>query len=445
MISALRQSGFFISVVLLHAVYFMVALHYGNICNGDTFEYVYEAVNIMERFSFYCGNPVLPIQEEYMTLRPPGYPLFVGMIYVFSVNNFLVLFLQNIASVSSIFIVRKAFMQLGYTARLDMWFFFLLLFYPGQMVYANSMAPDVLLQTCSVIYFYCAVLFLKNSNVTYAFYMSLALIAGLFIKPVLYPFVLIHLFMLLIYGMTVKAGRRRLMMSALLPLICVVMYSYVNKIRTGKFHFSSIQSVNALYNHLSFYYEKKGFEEGEKFIAGERAALDKLPTFKERYDAANRRGFELLKENFAPYMKYHLTKSVIFFLQTGRGELDQFTGRLTLSKIYAGESQTLVTVMNENGLSGIARYTGENPTTILAFATFISNLLKLLGVCLFIRYACVIPVMKWFTALYILYFALITGPVSNAHYVMPVSLIMMCCALTGYLYTLKRKKLNKTV
>lgn len=444
MISVFRRYRFFISVVLLHVIYFIAALHYGNICNGDTFEYVYEAVNIIELFSFYCGNPVLSLQEEYMTLRPPGYPLFVGMIYVFTINNFVVLFLQNIISVCSIFIARKVLMLLGYTSKLDMWFFLLLLLYPGQLVYANTIAPDVLLQICSVIYFYYTILFLKNKKTKSAFCMSLALITGLFMKPILYPFVVIHLFMILIYGGAIRAMSGKLAVSALLPLMCVLMYSCMNQIRTGKFHFSSIQSVNALYNHLSFYYDKEGFESGEKFITKERLELDKLPTFKERYDKANKRGIDLLKENFAPYIKYHLTKSGTFFLQTGRGELDQFMGSLTLSKIYTDESETLTTIVKEKRLTEMISYAKGNPTTILAFFTFLSNLLKLIGIFLFLKYTQVTSVIKWFIALYILYFALITGPVSNAHYVMPVSLIMMCCAVTGYLYMFQKLHFKKT-
>ena len=438
MIFHLRRYGFFIAVILLQAIYFLAALHFGKICNGDTFEYVYEAVNIIERASFYCGNPVLPMQEEYLTLRTPLYPLFIAAVYTFAINNWIVLFFQNIASLFNIFFVRKTFMMLGYRSKMDVWYFLLLLFYPGQFVYADVLSPDILLQTCSVVYFYYCIRFLKEKKATLAISMSLALITGLFLKPVLYPFVVIHLVTILVFGSVKKILGLKLLSASVLPLLCVLAYSYANKVRTGKFHFSSIQSVNALYNHLCYYYDKEGFEKGEAFIAKEQKALDQLPTFKQRYDAANHRGLELLRENFSPYMQYHLMKSGRYFLQTGRGELDQFLGKLTLKEIYAGKSQTLTAIVQERKVSAVLQYVKDNKTAVFAFVTFLSNLVKLAGLFLFARYAKALPVIKWFIGLYILYFALITGPVPNAHYAMPVSLLIMCCAVTGYLYTFGR-------
>ena len=71
---------FFVAAVLIHSLFYLLALHYQRFFNGDSFEYIQEAFNIKEHFFFYSGNPALPVKEEYMTLRTPGYPLFLLLI-----------------------------------------------------------------------------------------------------------------------------------------------------------------------------------------------------------------------------------------------------------------------------------------------------------------------------------------------------------------------------
>ncbi len=442
---ARKPVGFFIAVVLLHVVYFMAALYFGRIYNGDSFEYIYEAVNIKDHFFFYSANPVLPITEEYMTLRTPGYPLFICGVYLFSINNWIILLLQNIASVFNVFHVRKTFVMMGYSSKYDLYFFLLLLLFPSQLVYANVMAPDVLLQTCTVLYFRYTIIFLKNKTANAALKMSIALVAGLFIKPILYPFAAIHFLIIIIYSFVKRIEMKQVLLAGLFPLLCIVSYNYINKIRTGKFHFSSIQSFNAIYYYQRFYSDKVSMEKGKEYIDRERAEIAKLPDFSERYDRANERGITLLKENFLPYMVYHLSKSFMFFLETGRGELDEFTGRMTLGKVYAGKSKKFTTVLKENNFSEVMNYLKHNITAVFALFVLLANVIKIIGVLLFMIRVNIQTIIKWFIGLFILYFALITGPIANAHYVMPVSLIIMCCALTGYYVAFNKASSNKNL
>lgn len=425
----------------MHGVYYAMALHYGNIYNGDSFEYIQEAVNIKDHFFFYCGNLIFPVSKEYMTLRTPGYPLFIASVYIFTINNWVIILLQNIVSVFNVLYARKIFFDLGYPLKYDKWFLLLIVFFPSQLVYANLMAPDILLQTCSLLYVRYTLKFLKDKNVVDTLYMSLALVIGLFIKPVLYPFVLIHLIFILVISVIQKKQIVRFALSAFLPLLCVLLYSYGNQLRTGKFHFSSIQSFNAIYYYQRYYTDKIDAEKGKEFINNERKQIAKLPDFKQRYDRANERGITLLKQNFVPYMIYHLGKSCLFFLETGRGELDEFTGKLTLGKIYAGKSKKFSTVLKEKNFGEVVLYLKNNTTAVFALFILLTNFIKLIGVFLFLRYAKIMSIMKWFITLYLLYFALLTGPITNAHYVMPVSLIIMCCALPGYFYYFQKKKL----
>lgn len=417
-----------------------MALHYGRIYNGDSFEYIQEAINIKEHSFFYCGNLIFPVTEEYMTLRTPLYPLFLAAVYFFTVNNWVVIFIQNVVAFFNVFIARKIGLSLGYSPRYDAGLLLLILLFPGQMVYANLIAPDIFLQTCSLLYVYFTIRFLQTQTLRQALYMSLALVAGLFFKPVLYPFVIIHFLLLLILSISKRKHSPQVFFVAALPILCVVFYSFTNQLRTGKFHFSSIQSFNAIYYYQRFYADKINAEKGRAFINKERKAIAQLPDFKQRYDRANERGVQLLKENFSAYMVYHIGKSGMFFLETGRGELDEFTGRLTLGKVYAGKSKKFTTLLKEKNGNEIIAYLKTHTSAVFALFTLLSNLIKIIGVFLFLRYALQPALVKWFVGLYFLYFALLTGPISNAHYVMPVSLLIMVCALLGFDAYIQRRK-----
>jgi hypothetical protein len=98
-----RDKIFIGAVALVHVLFFLLACCYKRIYMGDSFEYIYEALNIKQYFFFYSGNPALPIEPEYMTQRQPLYPLFLLGVYLFTVNNWIVNFLQNILSVINIY------------------------------------------------------------------------------------------------------------------------------------------------------------------------------------------------------------------------------------------------------------------------------------------------------------------------------------------------------
>src|ERR1700761_8865638 len=92
-----KKDKIFISIIVLtHILFFLLACRYTRIYMGDSFEYIYEALNIKDYFFFYSGNAVMPLTPEYMTQRQPGYPLFLLSIYLFTVNNWIVIVLQNL-------------------------------------------------------------------------------------------------------------------------------------------------------------------------------------------------------------------------------------------------------------------------------------------------------------------------------------------------------------
>src|ERR1700721_1499962 len=101
-----RDKIFIGAVALVHGLFFLLALSYKRIYMGDSFEYIYEALNIKKYFFFYSGNSAMPIVPEYMTQRQPLYPLVLLSVYAFTINNWIVIVSQNLLSVFNIYYAR---------------------------------------------------------------------------------------------------------------------------------------------------------------------------------------------------------------------------------------------------------------------------------------------------------------------------------------------------
>ncbi|MCW3123196.1 MAG: hypothetical protein JWQ38_2688 [Flavipsychrobacter sp.] len=436
-----RKDRVFIGVVaLVHVVFFLLACCYKRIYMGDSFEYIYEALNIKQYSFFYSGNPALPIEPEYMTQRQPLYPLFLLGVYLFTVNNWIVIFLQNILSVVNIYYSRKVLARLGYDKKYDWLLLLLVLAYPSQFINANTVAPDILLQTFTLLYFGSCVSFFQKKDIKYAVWMSLALIAGMMVKPVLYPFVLVHVLIVIIIAVMQKVKMQRPVLIAVVPLCAAMLYSYSNYLRTDKFHFTSNQSFNAIFYYYTWYSHKDGTDSASSFLAHERSVINAIPEYRDRYDYGNERGMQLLKANFIPYMAFHLKNSARMFIEPGKAEIDLFTGKLTYGRLYNKEQTGFFATYKKEGLSGMGTYVCNNPSMPLVIVVLLFNLLRLVGFVVFLFKRNIHWVVRSFVFVLVAYFAVAAGPIANTRYFLPVSLIVIGCAVMGLM-----NKKDKTV
>lgn len=418
-------------VVTVHTVYFLLARHYTRIYMGDSFEYIYEALNIKSHFFFYSGNPALPIQPEYMTQRQPLYPLFVAGVYLFSINNWLVLILQNLLSVFNMLYARRFAVSLGFDTAFDWLLIIFFIGLPSQFINANTIAPDILLQTCALLYAANVIVFFRKGTNGPLLWSSMMLTAGMLVKPVLYPFVFVHVVLLLAVMLVQKRNVWQIIMPALMPVAVMLLYCGWNEERTGKFHFSSNQAFNAIYYYQPYITKKFNPDSAARFVANEREQIAALPTYRQQYDRANARGGELLRQNWGSYIPFHLTHSARMLLDPGKAEIDLFTGRLTYGNLYSGKSDGFYAAIQE-GTRGVSDYLGRNPTIPLIMLILLLNLMKFGGLLLFVFSRRVSLFIRIFVACFIAYFALAAGPISNARYFLPVSLLAAGCAAISW-------------
>jgi hypothetical protein len=436
-----KTSGkwFMAIIVMVHMVFFLLACQFTRIYMGDSFEYIYEAVNIKDKLFFYSGNPALKITEEYMTQRQPIYPLFLCLVYLFSVNNWIVLVLQNVLSVFNIWYCRQGLFKMGYHSKYDWLLLLFIVAYPIQFIYANTIAPEILLQTSVLIYMRQMVLMIMHRKWEHVMWASLSLIFGLFVKPVLYPFVIVHLIIVLIWAGRNKMHWLRAAGIGVLPLLAVLLYNAWNYQRTDKFHFSSNQGFNAIYYYYYYFAEKEGGEKAQQFLQNERDKIASFPLYKDRYDYANKRGVELLKENFTPYMTFHLKNSARFFIEPGKGEIDLFTGKLTYGGLYNTEGEGFYATYKKKGIEGLPGYAKKNPSLLIALLILVFNLFRLSGMLMALFDRRILLPVRLYVFVMFGYFAITTGPIANTHYFMPISLVAMGSAVVGFIHWREKK------
>lgn len=429
---------FLLSLIAVHTLYFIAAMYYGCIYNGDSQEYIDMARNISKGW-LYAGDLSQPLQAELLTLRPPGYPLFMWLIYLVVKSNWAILFVQNVMSIFNIMYLRYAIRGIGYTRRYDWVLLAFVLIYPSQYINTNNITPDLLLQTTVILYFSSFIQFVLHKNWRYALYMSLWLIVGLMIKPVSYPLVYIHALAMLLAGVIVYKDLLHSFLCAILPVLVVIGYGYFNFHRTGRLHFSSTQSFNAIFYYFNYYKETKGPDDARSFLDKERATIDTMGLFSDRYNYANRRGMQLLKQNFGGFMLYHSKHSVRMLIDPGKGEIDMFTGRLTLEKLYdLHDKSGFYATMKEKGASGLQDYVARNPSFPIAMVVLAFNLLRLAGMLLFFFSRRIDIRIRVFAFLLIAYYVFVAGAIAHIRYFMPVSLIAMGCAAIGFQLQLQR-------
>jgi hypothetical protein len=385
------------------------------------------------------------IIPELLTLRPPGYPFFMWLVYVLNGSDWLILLLQNGISIFNIWYLRKTLLRISYDTKYDWALLLFVMLYPSQYINANIIAPDLLLQTTMVLYFGSFVKYLQGKQTKQLLLMSVWLISGVMIKPVLLPFVYIHFLVLLIAGV-VNKNIVRYSFVAVLPVAVALLYCGFNQQRTGKFHFSSTQAFNAVFYYFDYYKEVKTTDDAVAFLNTERDTMSSMLLYSDRYNYAVARGRQLLAENYQGFIFFDIKGGLRMLIDPGKGEMDMFTGRLSLKQLYnVHDTSGFYATLKSKGISGLKDYIARNPSFFIAMLVLLGNVLRLMGLLLFFSNKNVNFYIRIFVLLFMAYFVFIAGAIAHVRYFMPVSLIVMGCAAIGWQHWLSRQNMGVIV
>jgi hypothetical protein len=429
---------FAIVLLLWHAGFYALTLHFGVLYMGDSWEYITGGYNLLEHSWLYSGSPSMPVVEEYMTQRTPLYPAFLAGVYALGGDNWTAIFLQGLVSIASLLLLRSTMLRLGHNPPGDWLLLLLLLTFPPQYIHAMWVEPEMLLQLFTVLYFRSWVILVQKKKPSHAWAMSAWLIIGLFTKPVMFPFVAVHAALLIAACFRWRLSKA-VLLAALLPVVAVLTYRHINKLRTGHAHFSSNQAFNALYYAYPYIAHRHGNANAMAWLQTQRAAVEKLPLFADRYNEAERHGRTFLKNEWHGYLPFHLRGSARLLIDPGKADLDLFTGRLTYGKLYGIAHPGATRSPPEVPAHGSWRERLAQPSFILALLIALFNLVRLTGVALFLADKRQWVMVRLFLLFLVLYFSGLAGPIAVPRYLLPVWPLIAGAAALGWSRILARR------
>lgn len=402
---------FLVYLFLLHGVGLAVALHTGAIALRDTEEYLHVAHNLADGV-YYSGDIHLPWNPDFVSRRPPVYPLFIAAIESWS-NNYVVLLAQmfvSIATLSGISILLQE--RFGFAPSVNRVIAVAVFLSPVQIFYANFLMAEIVFQALVFWMFYACVSYYYDRRSRSLLWASLLLCAGLLTKPVLF---LLWVPALLIGAVLAwKARRWSIALYGVLPLVVVIGWCTCNYAWTSYYHFSSMKKTNLLsYNTHALLVREHGVTFADSVVDAVQARAATIEDYGQRVEYTEREAMAWLRRYPAKYAILHAQGVLNVFLDPGRFDV------YTLFSLPADKSASLLRVFSgQGGYGGIVQRIGQLPLGVLFYlaVVFSANIGFLFSLVYFgIRGRCPTAIRALVFAI-VLYIAGITGQVGAARY-----------------------------
>jgi hypothetical protein len=430
-------------IILVHIFWFAIAMHGKHFYMGDSSEYVYMAENF-KKGMFYATNPAMPLSIQHYSLRTPGYPLFLLFSYtLFGEGSLPVFILQNILSIASCWMIFTLFAKVFPQKKYPWIFVLLVAVYPIQFIMANMVLTDNLFQFCIMLYFRQLILNFYRAKTQRIWWMSLWLVLSFFVKPVTYPFLCLHFLYCLWHIRKWKTAQ--LIIPTLFPLLLVVGYGFWNKHQTGLYHLSSIQPMNMLdYNLKRFQESKFGFAKAQEYNDTAHQVVNRQPDYVARYQKTESLAIAGIRRSLVPYAIFHLRESMRYFIEPGKVEIDVFFGYFSYAKMTLEKGEGFFVRLEKGGLKGGLDYLKDYPLILVIILLLFFNVVRSLGFVIFLFDRSIPVPVRIAIAIYVLYFAVITGPVSyTSRYYLPCMLVTSACAMMAYSGLWQKRKAGK--
>jgi 4-amino-4-deoxy-L-arabinose transferase-like glycosyltransferase len=281
---------------------------------GDALEYHPLAESILESKSF----------DNFSSLRTPGYPLFVALIYSLSSSSvWVVLLVQILLSLVSLYLVYKITLLVT-TPKIALLAAFLFSIDTTQAVWTVELYTETLflLLFLASIYFLCKNV--QEWNISHIIVSAILLGAATLIRPISSLFIVVALLIILI-GPETKFSRRIFdgILYVLLFLLVLSPWLIHNYSKYGEAKLSSISGFNLLFYNVAFTEVSKSgrtIYEVRKELMEEaaRKGADTLSLHSfSSSDIYTGLAKDYIQENFSQYVKRHLMGAVNIFVGLG--------------------------------------------------------------------------------------------------------------------------------
>jgi len=435
-------TAFIVQVVAFFAFWFVSRTQNLDLAvlTGDSSSYRTLAENLLQNRVF-SSSLIAPFSPE--SFRTPGYPLLLAVLFFFLRNWIVVLFAQGLLVAFLPLLVYLVGKRLNEKAAFLASLIFI--FEPTRIFLSNTLLSDILFSLLLIASLFFFLRFFDEFKTKDILISGLLLGFAVLVRAVAVFLPVIFLAYLFGQARNSKIIWKSSAVFLLGFLIFVFPWSLRNKLIFNSWQLSSVGSYNlAYYNATQFQHYKTGepleklVAEFNKFQGGETVETPSLAKVSLYNDFSR----SLIGSDPLGYFKFHLLKTLPFFVTDGLRDIARSFNLLrdeppNLSSLIAkGRWQDLKTFTREGGLAFLLFFLG------FVFWVLVSVLAAVGAIREFFRKSESRGLIMFFAVL-ILYFALLTGPVSNARYRLPASVFMLIFACLFLVRNFERKILGR--
>lgn len=396
---------------------------------GDARGYIALAQNLIDHqvFSFSTHPPYAP-----ESFRAPGYSFFLAILYGLTGNWLTVLFLQ--VMIVSIAPVLLYLLFKPYHERAAFWGSLIFAVEPVHLFLSASLLSDAL-YVC--LFLLSLVLLeqgarLKRRN--YFIFSGLVLGTSILVRPIAIFLPALYAGYLLLSGRFSKQSIVGAMMLSVACFIVIFPWMLRNHANFGSWNISSVGSANLMIYNAPAFLQYSPNARGQEVLRQFQLEQDALP----RSDALSlARGgvftstfFDVIREHEISYGFFHVIKTIPFFVTDGLRDT------VRLFNVDIGVMPNISTALLHGDIETIFRYlrTGDLAITLLILGSSFWIIVTLL-----FGYTVVDALrsrsykLAFLLVVPVFYFAILTGPVSNARYRLPVEGLLIVAAISAVL------------
>lgn len=388
---------------------------------GDSKGYVLLAQNILEHGVFSVTDD--PFEPE--SFRAPGYPAFLAVVFALFGVSIMALFVHAlVASTAPIFLY---LLTRTFHERAAFWGAIVFALEPVRLFLSASFLSDALF----------AVLFLamlaltaavKDGSVGRAIGVGALLGACILVRPIAIFLPLVVAAYLIVDHRFSKRGFLAGLLVGLSALAIIFPWMYRNHEVFNSWNIASVGSANLVLYNAPEFLKWRPNPQGEAMLATFRAEQETLP----RHEALSLARSEVLTKTFrtiirdheVSYVTFHIIKTIPFFVTDGLRDTMRVLG------FEVGSMPNVSTTLMRGDVGAVLGYLRSGGLAIGLFVIgvgwwgIVSVLMTVAAVGALWRR----DIQILFLIALIAYFALLTGPVSNARYRVPVEGLMLFAA-----------------
>jgi hypothetical protein len=413
----IKENPAYLILVLLHCTFLMLALSFKNIHLKDSAEYIYQAQNIRNNFSWYAGNLSEPFDAALVSQRPPMYGILLAMTWFESLGDIPVLIIQIMISLMSCFMIFKIVNLLS-DKKINSWLLlFPMMCFFSQFVYTNTIMSEMLFQLFIVSAIYYLLEFIKIKDQNSFWRHQLLLTLSFLTKPITWLFPLFTS-MLILYLIIKRRIPQKALLTFIIPFFVILLMFVYNKNKTGVPEYSSIQRKLMInYNVpavLNLHYDKTLTAQVMDSIQNFASTL----SYPERARFIDNVSIDIIKKDISGAIYLQLKGALLFFLDSGSWDLNYFF----------------------NGSSGNKSLYFKAFLLLYKYFMVIINLLILISIFRFSFLKEINGSLRLIILSSIFYFAFLIGPSASARFKVPIYPLMVVACYFGVKSTVTKYK-----